>query len=317
MLPVPVWIRAALSALTLTCVTSIAAAQDEDYRAPPPPDISPDFLDPEARTRFHLTTRWTPAPNAALWSFELSGAIRVSNHVALTFTAPFGLQIPHRDAPFLLQEGFFSNLSAGAAGGTAIRLGSNSGARLTLGGALDVYAPTSPAEAYSGFGAGARARGEPYRFLAAARPLHPGLWALETVSGRVRVHGGISVSILDIDAELGLMPGVILDGGGAFVMHFGAGLRARVTPVSFLEPYLELYGTTRIAGAMAVDDYQVLNGAALFTPGIRFHFLGVSPAIFTHIQIGEGDVPETFTLGIDLAGADPDRPREDDPGLDF
>lgn len=286
---------------------AVAQTDPRDPAAPLPPDISPDFLDPSGRTRFHLTTRWTPAPLGDAWSLELLGVLNLAPGIGLTISQPLGLltaDLPGVDSRFVL-----GNFSLGVAGGAAIRLDEGPGARppiLTLGGALDLYAPTSSND-LPGVAAAIA--------MQASRPIAPGMYVTssqEILAFRGRIHAGFTLSIFDIDGELGLTPGFSTRAGSDFMMWLSGGVRVRVVPLYWLEPYLELAGSTLIVDASSV----VSEGGSLLTPGVRFHVLGLSPAIFTQIKLG-GDVPDTLTFGIDLAGALVPRRNDDRPTFDF
>ncbi|MFO0724645.1 MAG: hypothetical protein U1E65_12760 [Myxococcota bacterium] len=297
------FVRGAPPVLASILVLSLAAAAQADEEAAGgdgwatevgslkrPPDLSPEFSDPEATTRFHLTGRLTPTKTDLLWTIEAQAAMRLGSNVALTAAVPFGFDLAQTGAGHADQI-FLGNVRIGVAGGGAVWRGP--GAQhptFWVGGAIDIYAPTSP-PAETGVDLVAAAQ--------TTLPLEPGLFMSRSMAFRARLHLGFDVSIVGIDAELGGTPaftiGNKVDGYGWLSMA----LRVRVLPVPFFEPYLELGGTLTL-GQPSLPRFS--PGGFAFTPGVRFHFLGLAPAAFVTIYGGPSGRPDTVTIGLDFAG---------------
>lgn len=256
-----------------------------------PPNLSPEFLDPAAKTRFHLTAGLTPTETDILLAFEVQAALRLGSHVGLTAALPFGADLA-KASTLRSDEIFLGNVRLGVEGGGMVwRGGGAQHPEFSVGGAIDIYAPTAPAEA--------RAEG-PIAAVLTTRPLEPGLFLSHAMAFRARLHLGFDVSIVGISAELGGTPAFTIEQDPDLYGWLTASLRARVVPISFLEPFIELGGTV-VLGQPALPRFS--PGGFVFTPGVRFHFLGVSPAVFANIYGGPSGRGSVVTIGIDLAGA--------------
>jgi hypothetical protein len=88
--------------------------------------------------------------------------------------------------------------------------------------------------------------------------------------------------------------------------HIAGRLAYVVTPE--LEPFLEMGSAIQLAGE---NDLGELSTPFLLTPGVRFHFFGLDPAIFVSFNFEEASA---IIFGIDLAGAL--RPRRGEAGGD-
>lgn len=267
-----------------------------DAPAPPAADVPLELMEAEGRTRFHLTTRWTPATGAHLWNIDATGWFRMTPGLALVLSVPTAILAPQPDGT----EDRFSlgNLRLGVAGGTTLRVierreAESQGLVFRLGGGFDTYAPTAPLpddEALTALVA--------MRF----RPLEPGLWAHRALGFRARAHLGLGGASWSVSGELGLTPAFTLGTESDAYLWLGAALRARVVLAEVFEPFVEIGGSVTVASPTlpaTLEDAQDEGGFQV-TPGLRFHVLGISPAVFFAIQPAEEDGKVTF--GLDLAG---------------
>ena len=308
---------ALVAALLALVATSPARADDWVSGGAALPTRIPDLpltqAEVENHTRFHLTARWTPASAAHLWQVDLFLAARITPHLALTFGVPLAVLAPQ--GPFLPgQDGAdrfaLGNVRVGMAAGTRLRLieraeAEAQGLALRLGGALDVYAPTSPVPDDSRLTS-----------LAAVQQsrLDPGLWAPRALGFRGRVHAGLVGASWSVDGEFGLTPAFTVESDSDALLWFTATLRARLVLAELIEPFFELGGTTLVAEPSSVGG-RLIDGTGLqLTPGVRFHLGGLSPAVFVAIYPERDD--GVVTIGLDLAGAVSDRRRKSEDLLD-
>lgn len=259
-------------------------------------DLPLDLLDVSGRTRFHLTARWTPASVAHVWHFDAQGWFQVTPGLAIRVGAPTAVLAPQRDGA---DDRFaLGNLFLGVGGGTRLRIieprdADGTSVGLRLGGAFDVYFPTSPIP-----------DDEVLTALAALhyRPLEPGLWVGRALAFRARLHVGVAGDVWSIDGELGLTPAFTLASDSDAWLWVTAAVRARVVLAEFIEPFLEFGGTITGASPSGLLVTRPFDPEGFqLTPGIRFHVAGISPAIFIALQPADDDGKITF--GIDLAGA--------------
>ncbi len=292
-----------LSFCWLLGVPSAALAQDVNLleeggiRGVRAPNISTELLDPTARTRFHLTTRFTftddrkTFSDSALTTFEANAVVRIIEGLGISFGLPFGLDAPKPGNDQL----FLGNIHIGVEGGTVIlfnpkKTDDPAAPRLGVGGAFDLYAPTAR---------GFENRDEEADRIALVRDIcsyDPELFLERTAAFGFRGHADFSISIVTAELELGLTPAVTADEAADFLMLLGWAGRIAVRPIDALEPFLEVGSSVQIAG-------DPLHGHDLDTPvrltlGLRGHF-GLDPALFVSIDLGRGGV----LFGIDIAAA--------------
>jgi hypothetical protein len=302
--------RQALLLVVLLRATT-ASAQDVNLleeggtTRPRAPNVATELLDPLARTRFHLTTRFTftdeqeTFSDSSLWSFEARAVIRIFEGLGVTFGLPFGL-----DAPKPGDDQFFiGNIAAGVVGGGVIHLLEDSAddpdaPRLGIGGALDIYGPTARKYGAEDCGPelGPHAFCNPVAFVRNTRSYEQELYLERSLAFRVRGHLDFSISILTGELELGLTPAVTVVEPSDFFMLFSWAFRAAARPIDELEPFVEVGSSIRVAGG-------ALNGDDLDTPvrltvGVRGHII-LDPALFVSFNLQDGGV----LFGIDLAAA--------------
>jgi hypothetical protein len=266
------------------------------------PTISAELLDPLGLTRFHLVTRanfFDYANSAAFerdvatWSFEARAHVRITRGLALAAVLPFGLLLP---GPGRENRFFFGNFSLGVGGGTRWFVG-GPGLSISIGGGLDLYAPTAPESTPDDLLPIATGLGfaTPQILVASMRAYEPQLYLPDLMSFRARMLARIQASIFTGELELGLVPGFTVASQSDFVMFFGVAARLSVQPSEHLEPYVEMGVTTQVAGP------SDLSPPFLVTPGLRFHIAeSFDPAIFISFNFVEAS---SIIFGVDLAGA--------------
>lgn len=304
---------------TLLALLTLEPARADDWvsgggrRPPHVPELPLSQAEIENHTRFHLTARWTPASAAHLWQIDLSLAARVTPNLAITFGVPLAVLAPQ--GPFLpLQDAndrfALGNIRVGMAAGTRLRLIDRAevetqGLALRVGGAFDVYAPTSPVPDDSRLVS-----------LAAVQQsrLEPGAWAPRALGFRGRIHAGLVGAIWSVDGELGLTPAFTVESDSDALLWFTGTLRARLVLGELVEPFFELGGTAQVSEPSSLGG-RLIDGTGLqLVPGVRFHLGALSPAVFVTLQPERED--GVVTIGVDLAGAVSDRRRKTEDLLD-
>jgi hypothetical protein len=292
---------------SLLISTALAIAPERAHAQLPEeaPNISNELLDPDGRTRGHFVARASFADgqktfsSSSLWSFEARFHVRIIEGLAATVVLPFGyLNLP---APGP-QQFFFGNFSLGVAGGGRIHLASDStpespGPLLRWGGGLEAYAPSAP-RPNMGLTPNTQMATDS-RFLAEQavarmRSYEPELYVGDVMSFRARLHADVSFNIVTAELELGLAPAFTLTSESSFLMWFSGAGRVSVRPINEVEPYLEMGAAVQVVGK------NPLSPPFLITPGVRFHFWNLDPALFASFNFIDG---KNIIFGVDLAGA--------------
>lgn len=297
--------------LVLVLLPAVGLAQPYDgwdierYQAPVPANLSPDFLDPAGRTRFHVTTRatWSNPDevfgSTSRFSLEAQGALRITPGLAFTFGLPFGVVAPDPGN----NAAFFGNFRIGLHGGGYIRLAKSKefkdqvAPRLGIGLAVDFYVPTGPNDPLVRclLGSGCA----PPALVRDIRSLEAEYYLPDAISFRNRLHVDFQHPYFGVEGELGLSPSWTLASNADFSLLLSWGLRLVARPIYELEPFVEL-GSVLVASGEK-DDAQ---GFDIATPvrlnlGARFHVAELDPAIFVAIDFVDGGL----LFGLDLAGA--------------
>jgi hypothetical protein len=284
----------AFLAATVTGRALAQSAEIPDEAGPPPiPSISHELLDPRGMTRFHLVTRASfgdgdqTFSRVAKWAYEARANVRVAQGLSVGATLPFGLSVPGGGET---NQFFFGNFSVGIAGGGLVRFGDAGDPVLSIGGALDIYAPTA-VEPEPGQTVLLAAQGA----VATLHAYEPQLYMSNLMSFRGRGTAGLQVSILRAALELSLTPAFTLESQSELILLFGGAGRVSVLPIRQIEPFLEMGTTIQISGPGEIAPPFSI------TPGVRFHvFDALDPAIFVSFNFVE---PSSIIFGIDLAGA--------------
>ncbi|MCC7386685.1 MAG: hypothetical protein IT384_32910 [Deltaproteobacteria bacterium] len=269
------------------------------------PELSAVLAEELGQSTFHLVARWTFADDTSLLRFDPRAQIRLGDFLAVTFGLPFAADVTHQSSPRTTAI-FLGNLRAGLAGGAPIRLtGSSTDAQsrsapiLIVAGALDLYAPTAGSDRTT--------------LAALAHPAEPAAFLPHSFGGRIRLQVGLQLGPFATAAELGFTPVARFEPQTELDLWIGGSYRARVRLFEVLEPFFEISGAAPIAQATPA---LTLPGSVIFTPGVRVHLPGVSPAVFVDLQAGE-QKPGTVTVGIDLAGGQRPSPRVRESGFDL
>lgn len=269
--------------LLLVAQTDLAARVE----APPPPPVpawATELLDPAGLTRFNIVTRATfadrdgPFSSSSAWSSELRAQVRARPGLAVSAALPLGVTNGYEAATRLV----VGNLALGGSlGGTLLH---SPELDLRLGGSLDVYLPTAPSSDTTR---------DALVFFAALRGYEVQLYLPRTLSFRGRLHVDATLGLINVGAELGLVPAIsLVRGDQGLVMLFGGALRAAVG-LGTVEPYLEVSGSTELGGVGQVTPPLVV------TPGVRLHLWDVfDPAIFLSFNFV---APSALVFGLDLA----------------
>jgi hypothetical protein len=214
---------------------------------------------------------------------------------------------------------FFGDARVGFVAGSAIKLDPHwkdvGPPTFSFGGQLDYYLPSR--SRFDGNPACAPFFALCYPTLLPMNihPLDPGLWLAGATSFRVRGHVGFAISRFEVEGELGLTPAFTLETNSSTYLWLTYGLRVRAIPIREVEPYLELGGISTIS-APTVSAFP--QGPPLLSPGVRVHLLGLDPAIFVSIPLGDHNIAKAV-IGLDLAGAEEhyfakgERELRDDP----
>jgi len=273
----------------------------------PAADLPLEGVDTHGRTAFHLTIRWTPADVAHVWHFDPTLAFQVIPGLAITAGVPMTLLAPQRSGT---SDRFaLGNIHFGVVGGMGLALTKPTeerrGIDLRFGGGFDLYVPTAPIPSEDRLAAAAA---QSYRIL------DPASWNVRGVGGRFRLAVGLEGDFWGVAGELGISPSFnVEEEANNASLWITPLLRARVVLLDTIEPFIELGGSVNaISRGVTLGSVGGTGSAFEFqmTPGIRFHFLGVDPAIFVAIQ---PDGASVYTLAIDLAGAVPKKVRARDP----
>lgn len=288
----------------LVCLVLASASLAQVAVAPQAvvPTFSSELLDPEGFSRFHLVTRATFSDgdsvfsSASTWSAEARAHLRLADGLALSATIPIGVL-----RAGAVREGFLGNVALGVAGGLGFPLSEGTGMELRIGGAIDVYLPTAPSPDSLDL---ARAEGT----VAAIRSYEPQLYIPRLFSFRPRLYADVILGGFQAAVELGITPGWTVKAPSQNLILFSAAGRASYQIGPYVEPYLELGGSTQIAG-----DGDVAP-PFLLTPGVRFHIAEtLDPAIFLSFNFV---TPSAVIIGVDIAGAFRKRKPPRDQDLD-
>ncbi len=279
--------------------------EQEQHRVKSPSNISAEFLDPAGRSRFHLVTRMTfddgdkLFSSSSAWAFEAKVAIQVTEGFAITGVLPFGLEAANQSP----NNFFIGNIRLGVAGGTYFSLnakpGQTDGPRLGVGGAIDVYLPTTPG--FDGDDCGLRPFCDPTLILRLMRAYEPELYIPEAMAFKARAHVDLQLGIFTAAAELGFAPAFTVTNNSQFIGILNVGGRVSVRALPSVEPFASIASSVE---AIA-DEGEDLGLPALLTTGVRFHFSSLSPAIFAIFNLDQSHV----SFGIDIAGAIPEFTR--------
>lgn len=256
---------------------------------PPIPNVSAELLDPHGLSRFHLVSRAVLTTDDQRWSWEARANVRIIRGLSLAVTLPFGLLVPRSGGD---NQFFFGDFSVGIAGGGQVLVGGPSDPAISIGGALDIYAPTAPEPQPIPED---ELLGRAQRAIASMRAYEPQLYLSNIMSFRARGLARLRVGMLTGELELGLTPGFTLDSQSDFRINFSAAARIAVLPIRAVEPFVELGGSMEISGPGEVKP------PFLITPGVRFHIADMlDPALFVSFNFTD---TSAIILGIDLAGA--------------
>lgn len=281
--------------------TAIADEARRDVRLPL--DASPDFVDPSGRSRFHLVTRHMPSTDDALWTFEASGAFRVTKGAAVTFAVPLGWDRPSGSAG-RSDQFFIGNVRAGFAGGGRMRVGAWDGVgppALVYGGGIDLLVPTRPKFAVGANDPACRVNAilcDAAGRIATMRPLAMGSYLAGATGAHAKGQIGFDISRFGVRGELGVLPAIALSDGNDAYLWLTWAARLRAVPLDWLEVFAEIGGTTRLVEG---SPPRYPEPPIIVTPGLRFHLGSVSPALFAGFVVS-GDAPGDFVFGVDLAG---------------
>lgn len=249
--------------------------------------FSSDFVDPAGMWRAHFVTRALFSDGERVFSgstasaYEVRAHLRLAPGIALGAVIPFGVVTGHQG----VTRSVFGNAALGfSLGGDPIQAGST---WLRFAGGLEAYAPTSVSSDATTHALG---------FMAALRSYEPQLFIPRTVAVRLRGQGEVTVSVVSIAAELGLVPaGTLVSGDSGFFMLLEAAGRLTVAASKAVEPFVEAGGSVALGGV------GELKPPFMITPGIRFHIADVfAPALFASFNFVEGSA---VMFGIDLAFA--------------
>lgn len=266
------------------------AAELPDEVAPPIPNISSELLDPNGLSRFHLVSRAVLTTDDQLWSWEARANVRIIRGLSLAVTLPFALLVPRSGSGD--NQFFFGNFSVGVAGGGPVLVGAPDDPAISIGGALDIYAPTAPEPQPVPED---ELLGRAQLAVASMRAYEPQLYLSNQMAFRARGLGRLRAGMLTGELELGLTPQFTLDSQSDFRILFSAAARVAVLPIRYVEPFVELGGSVEISGP------GLLKPPFLITPGVRFHIADMlDPALFVSFNFVESSA---VIFGIDLAGA--------------
>ena len=306
------WRLAPLACLWVFLAPSIARGQldligeKQRLQSKQPPNVSNDLMDPVGRTRLHLTTRYSRSDpedvfsDQALWSFNLQAFLRIKEGWAVQASLPFGLVSP----PAGSNEFLVGNIRLGTAFGFGVRLerrdATKRSARFRIGGGVDLYIPTANTPNNGPNIAGEAA-------VQAVRNLHafePELFIDDAMMFRIRGHTQLSFNFLVIEAEVGVSPGFTLEANSDPLLLVSWAFRISAKPTYLVDPYIEAASSFHVVGRTDADlaagtigrDYDT---PLWITPGLRFHFGTVDPAIFFGFNVEDFGI----IFGIDLAGA--------------
>lgn len=250
---------------------------------------SSEFLDSRASTRLHLTTRFSLSDGhrvfggGSAWSFELFGTLGVAEGVGLSARVPLGVRQPSSDEPV---RAFMGNLSLGTSLGHPVELDEDIDLLFAAG--LDAYLPTLGEQSP---GAQARAAAS----VAVIRAHEPQLYIPQFLGARIRAQAGISLPGVELQLELGLVPGVTVRQDSDAVLLSSVAARVNGRLGDTVEPFVELGASFQIAGAGDVSPPVML------TPGVRLHITDFfDPAVFASINFVESAV---LVFGVDIGGA--------------
>lgn len=297
--------------LALTCLASVmasalATAQDAPdlgvgTERPPDPAVASapafagtrlavELMEPLGTTRGQLLTRGLFSDGDAVFTSETAWTAEGRFHFALTpnfgltGALPFGFV-----SRAARKRVFIGNVMVGGAGGTHIDLvdpvSSPTPIRLRLGGGIEAYLPTAPSSNATTLAG--------VSLAAAMRGYEPQLFVPDLFSGRVRGQLSLSVGDLTAQAELSLVSGATIRGKTEGVFLIGGAMRASYLVTPLVEPFLELAGTTQVAGTGQI------RPPFMITPGVRLHITpNFSPAVFLSANFVAA---KALMFGIDLA----------------
>ncbi|MBI2374999.1 MAG: hypothetical protein HYV07_13465 [Deltaproteobacteria bacterium] len=296
------WLVFALASLP---AQALADFSDPKPAAEPlPPFAAADYVDHEGHSRFFLTTRWGLGEQDSVWDFEFMFAVQLARGIALTGVVPGGFDSPRDAASVKNREAsfFVGNLTLGVEGGDEVQLVKEwdglGPPTLHLGGALDLYGPTSPKRDGS-CPLAATVPCEAVVEVLKLRPMAPGLFLNQTAAFRARLHVGFDVERFAAAVELGLTPAWPLERGTSAYVFLSLGARLRYLISDWLEPYVELATSTLLSDP---KPGRFAEGPLYLTPGARLHASnGASVGAFVMIPMA-GDSVAPFVVGLDIAG---------------
>lgn len=312
-----------LLALLVAANAAASGLEEEADARVQPLSYSPDFMEPTARTRFHLTTRMMPGDTAQLWTMEAGGVIRVVEGAGVTFGVGTGWDRAGATAEPARDDAFFvGNVRVGFAGGHLFRLVDEwddvVAPELVIGGALDIYIPTRPRFDGENICPFTGTLCDPAGIVGTTRPLEPGMYLAGAMALRARGHVGFEMRYLGASAEVGLTPAFTLETTTRIYMWLTWAVRVRGIFWDMVEPYVEVGGAVRTVEPAAA---RFPTGPIYVTPGVRVHLGLISPAIFASFRVSDDSNLGDFMFGLDIGGAatrfTSHRARTNDDMLEF
>lgn len=328
---------AAISLFGLPVSAQAEVGIDDELVRNEPAYLSSSFLDPLNRTRAHVTTRVgffdQQVPDVGSrdhvnGSVEIQFVLRGTESFSVSTIIPVGWEATDGFDAIAL----YGNTKVGFNFGGEVQLPDLQPVdsvrpvpKIGLGGALELYLPTALDPQRSDCGPG-RSQCAPMRNLRQFRALEPELWTNDAFLVRGRWHGDFRFDIVQAELELGLSPGVTIEGSGDFVLLANWAFRLAALPIPELELFAEIgasYGlvvpddrlfprfpggeeAAEDAGVTDFGDLNDLDTPVRLTFGARLHLASASfdPALFVSVGLEEGLV----MAGLDLAGMLRSRP---------
>lgn len=271
-----------------------------------PPELTPDLLEPSARSRFHLAFRAGGAGPEGSFNGPLTWSLVPKGWVSLLRGFALGAAVPLGFSEQAGEDGFFlGNVRISATGGGSIGLSSKDrgdlGPRLHMAGALDIYAPTLTPPS-SGCDRLSVCAG-PGR----VRRLHGSeleLFLPDAFLARPRLHLAFSYRGFRIASELGISAGAYVGGAyeGEGLAVLGVAGRTSYDIVGRVEPYIEIASqvslTHPVTSNLVPGRFDPEALPVLLTAGVRVYADELAPALFATLDVDQGIV----FLGVDFAG---------------
>lgn len=267
---------------------------------PAPPFVSLGMLDPNTYSGGQFVTRVSFAEGtdafsgSSTWAHELKVNLSIGDGVGFRAVLPIGHIQPRRG-----DDGFVGNVALGMLGGFDIA------DVVQVGIGVDAYLPSSPSVPITS---------SPRRgLISVLNPYEPQLWVPRLLSTRGRLLVGHTKGPFHAGAEFGATLGTTVETPRSTVVLISGSALVSYTFRRRLEPFLEVAGTTQIAGTGQIDP------PFMITPGVRLHASDFfDPAFFMSFNFVQGSA---IIFGVDLAfvarpNITKDRERLDDMDLD-